>query len=52
MYAEYLEHKGFRVLTARSGMEGFTRARESVPYVVTADLTMPNIDDIHQAAEG
>ena len=44
MYAELLKYNGFEVLTARNGMEGFTRACESSPNVILTDLGLPNID--------
>jgi len=44
MYAELLKFSGFTVLTARTGMEGFTRACESRPSIILTDLGLPNID--------
>ena len=44
LYGAYLCLKGFDVLTARNGMEGFTRACESQPDVVVTDLLLPTID--------
>jgi DNA-binding response OmpR family regulator len=44
MYAELLKFSGFDVVTARNGMEGFTRAAESKPTVILTDLGLPSID--------
>src|SRR6478609_4175026 len=44
MYAALLKFKGFAVETARTGMEGFTRACESKPGVILTDLGLPTID--------
>jgi chemosensory pili system protein ChpA (sensor histidine kinase/response regulator) len=44
MYAELLKFNGFAVQTARTGMEGYTRACESKPSVILTDLGLPNID--------
>jgi len=44
MYAELLKFSGFSVVTARNGMEGFTRACESKPGVILTDLGLPSID--------
>jgi CheY-like chemotaxis protein len=44
MYAELLKSSGFVVQTARTGMEGFTRACESTPGVILTDLGLPTID--------
>jgi DNA-binding response OmpR family regulator len=44
MYELLLTTKGFAVQTARTGMEGFTRACESRPGVILTDLGLPNID--------
>jgi two-component system, sensor histidine kinase len=44
MYAALLSVSGFAVQTARTGMEGFTRACESKPGVILTDLGLPTID--------
>ena len=44
LYAVYLSLVDFGVLTARNGMEGFTRACESQPDVIVTDLLLPTID--------
>jgi CheY-like chemotaxis protein len=44
LYDAYLCLQGFDVLTARNGMEGFTRACESRPDVIVTDLILPTID--------
>ena len=44
MYAALLKLNGFAVQTARTGMEGFTRACESQPGVILTDLGLPTID--------
>jgi CheY-like chemotaxis protein len=44
MYEAILKLNGFDVRTARTGMEGFTRACEWKPDVILTDLGLPNID--------
>jgi DNA-binding response OmpR family regulator len=44
MYEAFLKINGFAVQTARTGMEGFTRACESKPGVILTDLGLPTID--------
>jgi CheY-like chemotaxis protein len=44
MYAALLTFNGFSVQTARTGLEGFTRACEWRPAVILTDLGLPNID--------
>jgi CheY-like chemotaxis protein len=44
MYQELLTMHGFSVKTARTGMEGFTRACELKPDVILTDLGLPHID--------
>lgn len=41
MYAEYLEHMGYEVQTARNGQEALDAARESPPDVILMDLSLP-----------
>ena len=44
LYVTVLKMSGFTVQTARTGMEGFTRACESRPGVILTDLGLPTID--------
>jgi len=44
LYVTVLSISGFTVQTARTGMEGFTRACESRPGVILTDLGLPTID--------
>ncbi len=44
LYTEVLTFSGFSVVTARTGMEGFTRACESAPHVILTDLGLPTLD--------
>ena len=44
LYVTVLTVSGFTVQTARTGMEGFTRACESRPGVILTDLGLPTID--------
>jgi len=41
---EFLELKGYPVVTAADGVEGLTRAREQAPCVILLDLTMPRMN--------
>jgi two-component system, OmpR family, KDP operon response regulator KdpE len=40
----YLELEGYRVLTAATGEEGLTLAREDLPDVILLDVMLPGID--------
>jgi CheY-like chemotaxis protein len=44
MYAEFLEHSGFRVTQARTGKEGMAKAQASLPDIILMDLSLPDID--------
>ena len=44
MYVVLLGHSGFDVVTARTGMEGFTRACEIRPDLILTDLGLPSLD--------
>ena len=44
MYRDYLEFSGFRVETARDGVEGMAKARELQPDLILMDLSLPGID--------
>ena len=44
LYVTLLKISGFTVQTARTGMEGFTRACEWRPGVILTDLGLPTID--------
>ena len=44
MYRDYLEFSGFRVETARDGVEGMAKARELKPDLILMDLSLPGID--------
>jgi signal transduction histidine kinase/CheY-like chemotaxis protein len=40
----FLEREGFSVITAASGLEGLSRARETHPAAITLDVVMPDVD--------
>ena len=42
----YLQTEGFHVSTARDGIEGLERVKESEPDVIIADFRMPRMDGI------
>jgi two-component system cell cycle response regulator DivK len=44
MYRDYLEFSGFRVETARDGVEGMAKARALHPDLILMDLSLPGID--------
>ena len=44
MYAEYLRHCGFAVITATNGAEALEAAREQLPDVILMDVSMPGLD--------
>lgn len=44
MYAEYLDHSGYRSQTASDGREAVRRALRSHPSVIVMDLAMPILD--------
>ncbi len=44
MYRDYLEFSGFRVETARDGVEGLAKARALQPDLILMDLSLPGID--------
>lgn len=44
MYGLYFEHRGFRVATARNGLEGVEKAVQLKPDVIVMDLAMPVMD--------
>lgn len=44
MYADYLKFEGFRVITAATGPEALTIARDERPDVILMDVTMPGMD--------
>jgi two-component system cell cycle response regulator DivK len=44
MYAEYLEHKGYRVEQARTGIEAVLLAETVRPAIILMDLSMPGMD--------
>lgn len=43
MYAEFLEHSGFRVCQAREGGQGLAKARELRPDLILMDLSLPGM---------
>lgn len=43
MYAEFLEHSGFRVCQARDGGQGLSKARELRPDLILMDLSLPGM---------
>jgi two-component system, cell cycle response regulator DivK len=44
VYGVFLEHKGFRVLSAGTGDEGVRLAREERPDVILMDISIPGLD--------
>ncbi|MGE4014468.1 MAG: response regulator, partial [Alphaproteobacteria bacterium] len=44
MMSRLLEREGYRVITARDGIEGIRLAREHHPQAVTLDVHMPGLD--------
>lgn len=44
MYAEYLDHRGFRAQTASDGREAVRRALRTHPSIIVMDLAMPILD--------
>ena len=51
MLATILRRLGYQTLTARDGLDGLTRARQSPPAVVLLDLHMPYLDGAGFRAE-
>ena len=46
LYAEYFEHRGYRVVTALDGESAVQAALDHAPDVIVMDLAMPQIDGI------
>ncbi|MGH7471645.1 MAG: response regulator [Longimicrobiales bacterium] len=44
VYRTILEHVGFRVIEARDGEEGVSRARQFQPNLILMDISIPKID--------
>jgi CheY-like chemotaxis protein len=44
MYAEYLNHAGYRVIEAANGLEAVEKAHEARPDIVVMDLSLPVMD--------
>ena len=44
VYRTILEHVGYRVIEARDGEEGVSRAREHLPDLILMDISIPKID--------
>src|SRR3990172_2294955 len=44
VYRTILEHVGFRVIEARDGEEGVSRAREQLPDLILMDISIPKLD--------
>jgi len=44
LYGEYLEFCGFRVATARDGIEAVLVAQQDLPDIIIMDLAMPRLD--------
>lgn len=43
---EYLEHEGYRVVSANDGREALARFREARPDLVVLDLMLPELDGL------
>lgn len=46
----YLEHQGYRVVSAGDGVEGLRRAREVHPDLILMDISIPGLDGIEATA--
>jgi len=44
VYRTILEHVGFKVLEARDGEEGVSRARSELPDIILMDISIPKMD--------
>lgn len=44
VYRTILEHVGYRVIEARDGEEGVTRAQQDRPDLILMDISIPKID--------
>jgi CheY-like chemotaxis protein len=44
VYRTILEHVGFRVIEARDGEEGVSRARSELPDIILMDISIPKMD--------
>jgi len=44
--ADYLQLRGYQVVTAQNGLEALTRAREKRPDVILMDMYMPEMDGL------
>lgn len=44
VYRTILEHVGYRVIEARDGEEGVSRARDQQPDLILMDISIPKID--------
>ncbi len=44
IYAAYLNHRGYRVLEAATGLQGLDLARRLRPDVILLDISLPIID--------
>ncbi len=44
VYRTILEHVGYRVIEARDGEEGVTRAQQDLPDLILMDISIPKID--------
>ncbi len=44
VYRTILEHVGFRVIEARDGEEGVSRARSQQPDIILMDISIPKMD--------
>lgn len=42
--AELLELEGYKVITAKNGVDGFMQTRKHIPDAVLCDLMMPELD--------
>ena len=46
MYAQELEHVGFRVVQAHNGLQALDKALSLLPHLVITDLALPGIDGL------
>jgi two-component system, cell cycle response regulator DivK len=44
VYRTILEHVGYRVVEARDGEEGVSRARDQLPDLILMDISIPKMD--------
>ncbi len=51
MYAEYLQFKGYRVVTAANGQDAVDKAKSESPDLILMDLSLPVMDGLQATRE-